>query len=220
MKSRAPYSRRDWTPEEDQALREGYDGTGQSKKVLVNRLGRTLASIDNRIKKLGLCRKSMPGRSPWQSREDDIIEELTGDHSLEQILLAVNRWRKSQGLRDRSINSLRRYLERTGRSRQIFSADKFALNEIARGLCCSPSVVSGWVKQYKLKYEDLSDGKYVHRRTLKRFWTENPGVLQGLHPDMVWLVEILTAPDYDRELKPSKTEMPEIYGIPKKYGYG
>jgi len=70
---RARTPKRLWRPEEDQLLRDLYDGTGASFDALVERLQRSRGSIQMRAIRLGLCSRTS---RKWTPEEDAILAEI------------------------------------------------------------------------------------------------------------------------------------------------
>lgn len=191
-KTCSPRTRKDWQAWEEELVRTKYNGRNKPE-ILTLLPDRSHASLSNKIQDMGLARKQMPQRQPWQPEEQAIIDEILGEVPTEQILSAINTWRRSQMLRPRRIGALISYLGKQNALRRVSGSTMYSLHQIAEGLRCSYSNVCGWVKAYKLKPQVTKAGHFLTAKQLRHFWRKYPGVLQGLHPDMVWLVTILTS---------------------------
>ena len=181
-----------WTPEMDKEIRLAYQKYVTSKNALdyleeqTFFLGRPRYTIKYRACRIGAA-KSVDG-SQWTQRELEILLGSVGERGIKSI----QRKLKSEGYY-RAESAIRQQIWTRGKSTKngnVMSAHKLSVL-----LGCNDHTVLRWIQKGWIKATQTGGENCAHqitRREVKRFVTQNPGEIDKLNPDLLWLISLLT----------------------------
>jgi hypothetical protein len=171
-----------WTPEDLDLVKQKYDGTSETTKVLEQLIGASHAAIKQKAIILGITRRQRPERA-WTEEEIDKLEKLTPLYSPykvgEMLKRTVHAIRAKQN--ELKFSPLHR--------------EWYYLVEVAKITGIHLSVLTRLVNSGKLKAQryGANDKRWqIRPQDLKLFIMRYPGELQGRKCEMVTIVDLLT----------------------------
>lgn len=190
-----------YTEEEKRVIAEFFDpkrSTATAHLICQRYLtSRTPVGIQYAAAAMGLTRKY---RCPkWNDKEISKIKELGDRYPFPVIYSQMKYFWNKNKMKSRSELSVRHQLNRMG-----FSVDDsfyLTVKDVASGLNCTERIVRRWFEKpefAKLLNPARNSEKegtvvYIHPRNLARFAKEYPGEIAKCHPDILWLVTMLTS---------------------------
>jgi len=176
------YERKEWTAEEDAAIRAAYKprpGWKKERDQLAVRFGRTSGAIKHRAHELEVAVKSGKSR-PWTKADDEELAELLETHSRYAVAKKLGRSINAINIR---CHKLRLYA--------AYRDGWYTDDDVAFIFGVNPSWVQRRIERGMLRDERDGQAHRITVRALRDFIKAYPGELQGRPVDMVSVVQIL-----------------------------
>jgi len=174
-----------WSEEEDDFLRQRYQGNPSELSRLMNR---SVNSIHNRVHKLGLNIRRMSRH--WAAEELDLIKRL-GGYPISQIKKQLDNLCDRLNLSKRSriaiAIKLREYNGTADPDRCV------AIIKLAEAFKADKRTVKAWVESHKKELKPIytENGFFVPETRLAKFISRYPGEIVQFKPDLVWLIDLI-----------------------------
>lgn len=140
--------------------------------------------------------KKAGDRMPWTDAEIDLLEKISGNYPSQEITKKYNGFCKRLGYPQRSENGVLNRLKRIGAS-QVATEDNWKMSTLAELLGVSRDKVRNWVSgRYQrgerpgglLPCRRLSNITAISKKDFKKFASEYPEKLKGIHPENLLFV--------------------------------
>lgn len=164
---------------------------------------RSNQSVKKKIQALNLDLKIHYARGRQLEVENEWLRENAGEYPLPVLLRRFNKIRKDFNLFPLNEGGLKKRLTQLQISIKLCSSTYFTISEICKGLNCGymwfRTVIN--TPQYRKilkpkKRKGLAGYIYFHRAHLREFFLTYPTKLDGLSPDMLWFLDIVTDGKY------------------------
>lgn len=176
-----------WSEEDKNYVIQNYRHNWESAQQVANVLKRTPIAVQCMAGTLHLYNRI---RKNWSKKEDEFLVENYAQKSMHSLVNYLKRSRNS-------IYCRAEYLGIVRHNRN----DCFTIQELVTALGVAHRTIRSWADSGQLRCEtEKADGgpvfRYrVTRQNLKAFLKKHPLELQGKNVDMVWLIDVLTAPN-------------------------
>lgn len=176
-----------WSEEDKNYVIQNYKHTIESAQQVGNVLKRTAIAVQCMAGTLHLQNRV---RNNWKTEEDEFLTDNYADKSMHFLTDKLGRSRNSIYCRAEELGIVRH--DRN---------DCFTIQDLVPVLGIAHRTIRSWIESGKLKceVEKPESGpvfRYrITRQNLKLFLKKYPLELQGKNVDMVWLIDILTAPN-------------------------
>ena len=176
-----------WTNEDHDIIRRDHQHTRQSKEYLAQKLDTTYDAVQAQVRMLGLTKTQ--DKKPWTKQEDDQLEQLLANFS---INTAAKRMHRSES----SIASRAKRLRIPRRNRDNW----YTLEEVSQIFGSSPKWVKQKITQGSLKATrhyptdtnpSHTNPWHITKADLKNYIRRYPQELAGRNIDIIQLVHIL-----------------------------
>jgi hypothetical protein len=178
-----------WTQDELDYLKEYYDGSSQSLKLVSEHLGRTERSIIARANR-SFKGKTTKKRSTLKKEELTLIRQLVESGLSHKEI--VDRIRQFSSLNDWISPTYQAIIDCIQSCEKAsISSDGYSIEELQTIFQVRVSTIQRWFKDKEYSKLLKPEGNIVEEDNLRRFIKKYPGEVARTQVDLLWLITLL-----------------------------